>query len=565
MYQQPSQAAHIHHAAQHPQLQQHGPQVPTQPNQPVTVDRVTKIPQPGDDMRRKAQLEQQEYLRQQMEEKERKKQEEKERQRLEDEREAQRLEQERERMRIAYEEEQRKLKEKEEKARQEAERMKQEAADKRKRLQQQAEEREKAAREKFEREQREMAEKEAQKQPKTQQSQQHQQPTRSASPPLPTLQQQGQPPQARRQSPPLPALQKPRAASPPIPTLQQQQPEQPFRSTSPPIPTLQQQPPAQPFRSTSPPIPTLQQSPHTQRPPSQRQQQQPPQQLAHVPSYPSYTEPAPAASHHSHVPTQHVEHHVNPALDSQDSKDVIGQLAKLRARLHQEQDKVDRQLKHGQEEFQRLQDSGAQKQLQSASDVFDRVRKRAEQRRATSASRQHRARTPLRGGAQQAQQQADAVAEFNRLKYGGALQEGQAYQDFKQMYPTPPSDLTEFDKQQRALLDQQTREMQRLAQAITSANTVTGEQSYRPASPSGVSQTSFNIDAVEERNRKRLERLAQQQQALTDASPEALLQSFLQKRPEQQNPTMGRSVSSTALDADGDSLSLVADTSFQPH
>lgn len=59
---------------------------------------------------------------------------------------------------------------------------------------------------------------------------------------------------------------------------------------------------------------------------------------------------------------------------------------------------------------------------------------------------------------------AMAARQFNDLKYGSELEAARAYEQFKAMFPKPPTSEEDVDKQQRALLDQQAQEIGKLRQ-----------------------------------------------------------------------------------------------------
>ena len=162
-----------------------------------------------------------------------------------------------------------------------------------------------------------------------------------------------------------------------------------------------------------------------------------------------------------------------------------------------------------------------------------------------------------------------AVQAFNDLKYGDRLGAGRAQNEFKSMFPKPPASDVEVDKQQRALLDQQQRELERLRQGVADGHssvrcaclsetffvsveacvevgTTAQADALHIASPlytfflqlnrefsqSAISRQSFNIDDVARRNQQRLQDLQRRQMQDTtdkDATPDELIQRFLKR------------------------------------
>lgn len=70
------------------------------------------------------------------------------------------------------------------------------------------------------------------------------------------------------------------------------------------------------------------------------------------------------------------------------------------------------------------------------------------------------------------------------------------------MFPTPAADENEFEAQQRALLDQQARELRQLRMQLEKPG---AETHAHPLALEGKTHTatSFNVDAVAARNKER--------------------------------------------------------------
>lgn len=503
------------------------------PSGAIPANKVTSVAQPGDEARRKAQEEHQAYLREQVALKEAKKKEEEERRRREEELETQRIAQEQERLKQAFEEEQRKLQEKEENARREADRRKQEVEDKRKKQREEAQAKEKADQDRLDRQRREDEERERKEKEREAPARNNAQ--RARSPPLPTQQQQ----------------QQPRASSPPIPTM---------RGNRPPSGAGHSNRPPSARRAQSPPLPThrkdQQQERPQERPPTSRQARPPSGRATARPSSRTRTSspPLPTQQQQQRIPDRNPDRergngqHQEAARGSTMSpppevaQDLMEQLKSLRSKLETEQKKVDGQIKRGNDQYQKLQEMTQQRKQsmgkKGPADIFDKVVK------ATNKA------APV-------ESDGDPLEEFNALKYG-KLSSGQAKKDLIATYPEPPSNKDALDSQQRALIHDQQRELERLKEALALTTSKLAGQSrpYSPGQQSLASMTSFNIDAVAARNEELARRLRAAQDSSLGDNPEDIVNRFLAGG--------GQGTGKQRTLSNFDEVSLAADTYFRP-
>lgn len=266
-----------------------------------------------------------------------------------------------------------------------------------------------------------------------------------------------------------------------------------------------------------------------------------------------------------------------PVPDPESAKDLMNQLSNLRQRLEGEQRKVTNQLKRGQEQYSRLQDVAQQrkaaKSQQKKKEIFDRVLQKGSNGSGASPPPSDRlARFDMSNGSSSDAAPADLMAEFNALKYKD-LSSGAAKKEMLESFPEPPNSLDTLDAQQRALMHEQQRELERLKMALGAVSQLATrdqeQSSVRPSSPGALSSlsvgslSSFNVDAITRRNEERLRKLAASSANDTSGDPEAVLREFLAR---------GNTNLSAADFAGGmatipessDGVSLMADTSFRP-
>ena len=275
---------------------------------------------------------------------------------------------------------------------------------------------------------------------------------------------------------------------------------------------------------------------------------------------------------------------------------MMAKLADVRRKIQMKKESVGNTMKLGQQQLERLKKQQDRRELQTVDDIFDRVRRQAEEHHThvEQETHGHSSSSNSHGSGALAAQQTNrasssnqetdaAVQAFNDLKYGDRLGAGRAQDEFKSMFPKPPASDVEVDKQQRALLDQQQRELERLRQGVADGHSSLN----REFSQSAISRQSFNIDDVARRNQQRLQDLQRRQMQDTtdkDATPDELIQRFLKRdggdgtgtHQSAQNsnnsnsnsnntnrPALPRSISNL-LPSESDDVSLVADTTFQP-
>ncbi|XP_028402645.1 centrosome and spindle pole-associated protein 1-like isoform X2 [Dendronephthya gigantea] len=495
----------------------------------------------NNDVQKNAQQEYKDYLRQQVEEKQRKKKEEEERLREAEERQDKIIQEQQRKLKEEYEKELEAAKQKEEAARLKNEEMRKAAEEKKKETERRRLEED--------RKQEEKLHKQLEERLKAAKANTN----RSGSPPLPSAQNA-----VRSSSPPIPTLQKQSEVqrsppSPPIPTLQNRQ-----RSDSPPIPTLQNGTAEKPGEFSS----------NLQRQSSfNKQSSRPPSSSRRDHRRPE----TPPSAHQTLKQDDRQGRRSRPSSATADI-DVLSQLTSLRRQLKKEEVKVQQQLSENKEKYVKLRENSGTRRNKKAADVFDNVFRRQ----------------PNIAQKYQDAQTTGAINEFNKLKYED---NSSLHGDFLNQYPEPATSPSTLDLQQKSLLQEQQKRLESFKDkenrksfenhARPPSNTSQlesesqfvpvddpsqvpqGETSkpflrkssarerrrwkdlenlakasklsdYKPPTPGGSSLnsvTSFNVDEIAQKNEERLRRLEamKQSRAESKGDPNEVLKRFIKQ------------------------------------
>ncbi|XP_046856934.1 centrosome and spindle pole-associated protein 1-like isoform X3 [Xenia sp. Carnegie-2017] len=377
----------------------------------ATVDRVMAS-QGNDTVRKNPQIEYKEFLKQQVEEKQRKKKEEQDRIREIEEKQEKLIEEQQKKLREEYEKELQAAKDKEEAARKKNEELRKAAEEKKKEIERKRLEED--------RKQEEKLRKQLDERLKAAKANYDSQSIKS------------QPPAEKNSV---------RANSPPIPTLRNKV-DQTQKPSSPPIQTLQTKTKAAPS-----PVPAVQNK-------ASKQQSSIDDQL---PPSTSTKRRRQKGNSHSNL-FEHFELddgqdvRLRPSSSTADI-DVLSQLTSLRRQLKKEELKVQQQLSENKEKYVQLRENSANRRTKKPAfgNVFDNVFRKQN----GSAQMYHDA------------QVNDAIIEFNKLKYEDS---SSLSGDFLSRYPEPVTSSSALDVQQKSLLNEQQQRLETLHDATLSSD-----------------------------------------------------------------------------------------------
>ncbi|RDD37398.1 Centrosome and spindle pole associated protein 1 [Trichoplax sp. H2] len=533
-----------------------------QPNR-ETTEVVTKLTSEGfmtQESPRKSETDYRAYLKQQIEEKERRKREEQEKIRQEELKEMQRIEDQRKIMQEEHEKELEGKRKKEE----EENRQKEEAAQK---IKEQREASERAQRE-AEENRRQKADDdlkrrlaESRKKPYEQEaSNQQNSPVRSNSPPIPALR------QSYNQSPPIPALRNEQGnpTSPPLPSHRQ------VTNTN---SDIYNQDDEIPSHSEIQPLKLSRSQTFNEVTLSQRDNDI-------YRSHPKSSRNNSISGNASTIPNNSNTRPFNRTAE--ETKDVIAQLELMRQQLKLEQAKVQEQLEQNKKAYEGLLRNEELK-LQAHMEQNKKAKERRLSRSKNKADIFAMALPKNKGG-----NQNNATSEFNSLKYGNG---SESRQEFWKEYPEPAESSASLEVQQQALLDKQEHQLKMLREGDLAADLdvnshptnhhhqasnrkpdsesqlslLTSETKFVPVDDNGnnvkgstdenstkvssarerrrirqrdelpstpASISSLNIDAINEKNKERLlrlEKLTERRKKNDTLEPSAVLEEYLEK------------------------------------
>ncbi|CAB4021390.1 centrosome and spindle pole associated 1-like [Paramuricea clavata] len=371
----------------------------------------------NDGVQKNSQQQYKEYLRQQVEEKQRKKKEEEDRLREIEERQDKIIQEQQKKLKEEYQKELDAAKQKEEAARQKNEELRKAAEEKKKETERKRIEEDRKQEEKLKKQLDERL-----KAAKANNAK------RSESPPIPSAQTAG------------------RSSSPPIPTLQKKV-EEIQRPASPPIPTLQNK-----TRSDSPPIPTLQNK--------ERETKEP----AEVTTHPNFQRQSSAEKHFDRPPSSSRRDQQKPSTQSRTMEendrqgrrsrpssatadiDVLSQLTSLRRQLKKEEIKVQQQLSENKEKYVKLRETSGTRSGRTKKPVGGNVFDNVFRKQPSATQKYHDSQT------------SGAIDEFHKLKYE---ESSSLHGDFLNKYPEPATSPSTLDLQQKSLLQEQQKRLQR--------------------------------------------------------------------------------------------------------